>query len=439
MAASFLIEFRLHGLAKSYARWARERVLREAKRLGLKPRDRRFVPHISLFGPASTNNLHSVIAEIEAIGRKYGPVRFDLGIERGEFQNREANWLYLEIRPSSGLEGLRHELAQQLLRSERAIGSTCQSYDRGSKYRFHCSIGKFSTRDPNQFGKLSDFARTECSFDAFMLHKAPVFVKALRLIQKYVFHVHNDDRGISQHLLRITVLGKRSRIEAEYDLALKRLLSRRRALSRRWWRRTIYAFKQSGGVREESLLTSDSGSIFFIGDTHFDHKNIIKYCHRPFSDVAEMNETIKRNWNRAVSENDTVYFLGDWGFGQGDKPVYYWQSQLNGVKRCVQGSHDPALFDRTRVLRVGGYSFLLVHDPQERRAQWRGWIIHGHVHNNRMDRYPFINGERKTINMSAELIDYRPVSLAYLLYLDLDSIRWMRTVNDPPEHWEARR
>lgn len=32
--------------------------------------------------------------------------------------------------------------------------------------------------------------------------------------------------------------------------------------------------------------------VFFTSDTHFFHKNIIKYCDRPFNDVNEMNEAI---------------------------------------------------------------------------------------------------------------------------------------------------
>jgi calcineurin-like phosphoesterase family protein len=90
------------------------------------------------------------------------------------------------------------------------------------------------------------------------------------------------------------------------------------------------------------------------------------------------------------------------------------------------------------MLRAAGYDFLLLHDPKDRPPGWQGWIIHGHTHNNDMHRYPFINGEQRTINVSVELVDYRPVSLTYLLSLDLRSIRRMPTINDEPERLSTR-
>jgi len=49
-----------------------------------------------------------------------------------------------------------------------------------------------------------------------------------------------------------------------------------------------------------------------------------------------------------------------------------------------------------------------------------------------MDLYPFINGETRTINVSCECTAYTPVSLDYLLSLDLESIARMETLSDPP-------
>ena len=80
-------------------------------------------------------------------------------------------------------------------------------------------------------------------------------------------------------------------------------------------------------------------SIFFTADMHFGHKNIIKYCNRPFTDAAEMDAEIIRRCNEVVKPDDTLYILGDIGF----LPV--WEqieriNQMNGKKILLWGNHD---------------------------------------------------------------------------------------------------
>jgi hypothetical protein len=73
--------------------------------------------------------------------------------------------------------------------------------------------------------------------------------------------------------------------------------------------------------------------------------------------------------------------------------------------------------------------------PDKTPFEWQGWVIHGHKHNNQMQYYPFINGERKTINVSVELIGYKPISMDRLMSLELDSIRSMPMIESQPERW----
>lgn len=157
-----------------------------------------------------------------------------------------------------------------------------------------------------------------------------------------------------------------------------------------------------------------------------------------------MNEVIKNNWNKSVGENDTVYFLGDYtGPPSSRLALYYgklryWTSLLKGNKISILGNHDRKggciKFASSKVLHYKKRTFLLIHDPSQVN-NWHGWVIHGHKHNNDLENFPFINGERKTINVSAELLDYQPLSIDRLLSLNIDSIKRMTDVNNEPERW----
>lgn len=78
---------------------------------------------------------------------------------------------------------------------------------------------------------------------------------------------------------------------------------------------------------------------FFTSDTHFGHKNIIKYSHRPYRDYSHMDEMLINNWNERVGDTDVVYHLGDVAMGDSER----WDGilkRLNGYKVLVVGNHD---------------------------------------------------------------------------------------------------
>jgi calcineurin-like phosphoesterase family protein len=79
--------------------------------------------------------------------------------------------------------------------------------------------------------------------------------------------------------------------------------------------------------------------LYFTSDLHLGHKNIIKYCDRPFHDVDHMNDVIIDNWNSVISDDDVVFILGDVAFGdKRDLEVYL--ARLSGRKILIQGNHD---------------------------------------------------------------------------------------------------
>ena len=239
MAVPFYVDFRLHGYAKEYAKWARARAHREARRLGIREqKGRRPVSHITLFGPAETNNLRQVIREVERIGSKYTLIPFKIdGVSCFDEPNKV---IYLDVDPSPKLEQFWRQLAESLI----WLSTKYTEWDTKQRYKFHLTIGMFTTHDDSKFDRLYTYAENHCKLENFRQHKASILDKLANIIKKYILRIEEEDQGISQHLLRVTILGKRARIQCEYDLVLKRLLSRRQALSRHWWRKTISRFRE---------------------------------------------------------------------------------------------------------------------------------------------------------------------------------------------------
>jgi calcineurin-like phosphoesterase family protein len=78
---------------------------------------------------------------------------------------------------------------------------------------------------------------------------------------------------------------------------------------------------------------------FFTSDTHFDDAFAIEYFSRPFQSVDEINAVMVERWNKVVTDEDTVYHLGD--FTPQDMSHFTkWANQLNGNLRILPGNMD---------------------------------------------------------------------------------------------------
>lgn len=89
--------------------------------------------------------------------------------------------------------------------------------------------------------------------------------------------------------------------------------------------------------------------IFFTSDTHFGHSKIIDYCKRPFSSIEEHDKALIQNWNNTVGQDDTVFHLGDFAYGN-SQFIANIIKQLNGNIILIKGNHDlrnmnPALYN----------------------------------------------------------------------------------------------
>lgn len=124
-----------------------------------------------------------------------------------------------------------------------------------------------------------------------------------------------------------------------------------------------------------------------ISDTHFYHSKILGYCQRPFETVEEMNEVLIKNWNSVINEDDIVYVLGDFCFGNKEM-LREIVSQLKGRKILILGNHDR--LTKGAYLDVGFETvtknpiivdgdFILSHHPLQGDLG-RFYNIHGHKH-----------------------------------------------------------
>jgi calcineurin-like phosphoesterase family protein len=138
------------------------------------------------------------------------------------------------------------------------------------------------------------------------------------------------------------------------------------------------------------VASGEGGQVIYVwSDTHFGHAGIIRHCSRPYDSVEAMNEGLIERWNAAVGPKDTIYLLGDFGFGKDLDAIF---ARLNGHKHLVLGNHDeknPAVtklqWESVRdivTLREEGVRAVACHYPMETwKSAHKGYLmLHGHSH-----------------------------------------------------------
>jgi calcineurin-like phosphoesterase family protein len=187
---------------------------------------------------------------------------------------------------------------------------------------------------------------------------------------------------------------------------------------------------------DTSLKIEAIMGVFFTSDQHFGHENIIKYCHRPFGSVDDMDDEMVECWNLVVKPTDTVYHLGDFTLLGKDAAASYFR-RLNGTINVLRNGwhHDkrwlPAYPDITTsvchsrqgipvtiadpliVLEFPEYGdgkypkpIVLCHYPiaEWDRKHYGAWHLHGHSHGNHQ-------GEGLIWDIGVDNTRFYPVSL----------------------------
>jgi calcineurin-like phosphoesterase family protein len=246
-----------------------------------------------------------------------------------------------------------------------------------------------------------------------------------------------DAEPVLIEILRI-VLRRDGKPVAEYDLWQRRWLSAKKSRLRKNARLSLRKFRIGKGYQLTRAQYSEDPRIYIISDLHLGHANSIPRYKRPFllSNPEEMDRVLVRNWNWTVKENDTVIFLGDMAY-MGQKSTESYIEQLSGSIFYLEGNHDPyyPFMSHCLLMRYREVPYLFIHDPKELTKPFDGWVIHGHVHNKDLTQYPFFNPFTRMVNVSAELIGYRPISLDEIheLVCGTDEVVTFRDISRPCE------
>lgn len=152
---------------------------------------------------------------------------------------------------------------------------------------------------------------------------------------------------------------------------------------------------------KDKLEQTEKVNIYFMGDLHYNHENVLKFDNRPFKNVSEMNNFLVNELKTKLTENDILFDLGD----------MFWKTEESIIRNFIDeiptkniykilGNHDNEnlfkyslcnkfkalgdLFDVNIKYMEKNYSIVLSHFPI---LSWRGKAygsinLHAHCHGN---------------------------------------------------------
>jgi calcineurin-like phosphoesterase family protein len=135
------------------------------------------------------------------------------------------------------------------------------------------------------------------------------------------------------------------------------------------------------------------------------------------------DQIMANNWHSLVQPGDTVLHLGDLFVWYGDIQEEAWDiaKTLPGKKYMLRGNHDELTDEEFAELgytvipefvqNFGQTRVLFSHYPDTERGHLWDLNVHGHIHNNQEDS----RNPNKWINVSIEMMDYKPVRLREIL------------------------
>jgi len=215
------------------------------------------------------------------------------------------------------------------------------------------------------------------------------------------------------------------------------------------------------------IIIDDPKKIWFTSDTHYSHKNIVHGVSewedlsktRRFDTIDQMNDEIVSSINKLVDENDILFHLGDFAFGNRTN-IYEFRRRIKCKNiHLILGNHDkhirkneivwddngnrPPLFANELFESIQDYLFLTIKFTEDiskrfflqpNRSQsfalshypmlsWEdiesGSIhLHGHIHSPKESRF----GTNRRLDVGVDGNDLKPYNLLTDIIFQMDKI-----------------
>ena len=94
-------------------------------------------------------------------------------------------------------------------------------------------------------------------------------------------------------------------------------------------------------MKKLHITLEENQNIWFTSDLHFGHRNVIRFCQRPYTDEKHMGPCLIENWNNTVNDNDIVFVLGDTFWFNDSRVIKKILTSLKGKTIYIlPGNHD---------------------------------------------------------------------------------------------------
>jgi calcineurin-like phosphoesterase family protein len=410
MDSTYLVEIRL-----SRTKWRIRKIMNEIAHNFRIGDFLELHPHVTLFGPLTLNRGVRSQQMLDAIGdvaARYDPVPFLIdGWEKRD--GLHGSVIAFPVRASGPLCQLTRDIAGVL----SCLTTSQNTYDKEPDQKwFHITIANHLNTDQASiiFSQINGAGKKTPNMGDMHQKKAGLLQRFLAgAMDKKHFRaippVLLDETGI-----RITVMEDMA-ILAEYDLIEKKWIYGDHQHSTARWQKCLGQFRHYAGFEHRDPEPPDPKDVFLIADLNLGYTSIIGSCSRPFlfSDSGEMDHVLIKNWNYTIAPQTRIYCLGELQYGPKGEPATQYQKRLRGDIVYIRRNHDDPDSGTVSSVETAyeNLKFLLIHDPADAPSSFDGWVIHGYHHNNDLRHFPYMNFLGRHVNVSAEVIGYKPVSL----------------------------